>query len=84
VVGIFQLSFIYACENLRGKKLTRIASAKRTSVQIHCTVLNLTLLESEGKSRLKTVISCLVISGCLHPFRFLIGLGSHRKHIVHS
>jgi len=31
-------------------------------VQIHCTALNLTLLESEGKSKLKTVISCSTLA----------------------
>jgi hypothetical protein len=42
---------------VRGKKLTRTANANRTSVQIHWTALNLTLLESDGKSKSKTVIS---------------------------
>lgn len=68
---------------LRGRKLTRIASARRTSVQIHCTALNLTLLESDGKSKLKTVISYSMISR-YSPKLLGKGLGSYRKHIIHG
>jgi hypothetical protein len=42
--------------------LTRTASASMISVQIHCTARNLILLASEGKSKLKTVISFANVS----------------------